>query len=98
VTASPLKGDVFESLWEERESAVKNLNEFKLKKKATMTTITKQGDGARGAREEGHGCHQPVHDIRPLRSTAFAPSEEFAHLLKVTMPTPQDTTMKLSST
>ena len=50
-SSSPLKDDdVFESLREERESAVNNLNEYKAKK-VTKTGLTKQGDRARDARQ-----------------------------------------------
>ena len=51
VSASPLKDDgAYERLWEERESAVKNLKEYQAKKKKTKTK-TKNVGRARDARE-----------------------------------------------
>ena len=53
VTASPLKdedGDGFESLWKERESAVKNLHEYRANKEKEKTK-TRKGGRARDACE-----------------------------------------------
>jgi len=65
VSASPLKDDVvFGSLWEERDSAVKNLNEYKANKKAKAKTKMKMTIKGRAQDARQTGLEEEVKDAQ----------------------------------
>ena len=65
VSASLLKDDVvFGRLWEERDSAVKNLNEYKANKKAKMKTKMKMTIKGRVQDARQTGLEEEVKDAQ----------------------------------